>query len=174
MRKKLTRAALAGALLTSLIAVTTPSAQAAGSPFVAPRANPYPVATTRAPNATPRTAFAGAEIARLTGERDCWVGGYRPYERATSNHNTGNALDCTISPRIGVYPNKATRYRGWEIATWLRNNAARLQIRYVIWDGGIWHAGWGSPTWRAYTSATGVTGGHHDHIHISFNNPHGD
>ena len=172
--KKLTPALLAAALLTSASAFVAPPAQAAGVITGVPRANPYGAAVAKAPTATPRTQFVRSEIARMTGERDCFVGAYRSWERATSNHNTGNALDCTIPPRIGVYPNKAQRLEGWHLATWLRNNAARLQIQYLIWDGMIWHSGYGDRTWRTYRSGTGVTGGHHDHIHISVKNRHGD
>lgn len=46
-------------------------------PYTAPPNNPHPAATSRAPDATARTEFVREQIARLTGETHCWVGGYR-------------------------------------------------------------------------------------------------
>jgi hypothetical protein len=139
-----------------------------------PNENPYPSATGRAPNATERTQFVDDEIARLTGERQCWVGDYRSYESSTTNHNTGNALDCTISDAIGTYPTTAQHDQGWQLANWLQQHAIRLQVRYVIWDGKIWSVARASEGWRNYTAGTGVTLGHYDHVHISIQNPYGD
>jgi hypothetical protein len=142
--------------------------------YGAPGTNPYPSAATRAPAATARTQFVDDEIARLTGERDCWVGDYRSYQPSTSNHNTGNALDCTISNAIGTYPTAAQRDQGWRLANWLKQYAVRLQVRYVIWDGQIWSVARSSEGWRTYTGGSGVTGGHYDHVHVSVQNPYGD
>lgn len=54
---------------------TTPPSGSYG----APGTNPHPEAITRAPSATARTQFVDNEIARLTGETQCWVGDYRSY-----------------------------------------------------------------------------------------------
>jgi len=143
-------------------------------PHPAPKTNPHPAALSRAPNVTARTRFVDDEIARLTGERDCWVGAFRSYQAPTSNHNTGNALDCTVSNAIGTYPSAAQREQGWELANWLRQHAARLQVRYVIWDGKIWSVARSSEGWRTYTAGSGVTAGHYDHVHLSVQNPYGD
>ncbi|WP_420122029.1 peptidase inhibitor family I36 protein [Nakamurella sp.] len=143
-------------------------------PFGAPGVNREPSAIARAPRATARTQFVDDEIARLTGERDCWVGAYRDYQDSRSNHNTGNALDCTISDRIGVRPDSAQRDAGWALANWLKRYADRLQVRYVIWDGRIWSSARASEGWRTYTAGSGVTGGHFDHVHVSVQNPYGD
>jgi hypothetical protein len=145
-----------------------------GGTYGTPKVNPHPSATSKAPNATKRTKFVDDEIARLTGERDCWVGDYRSYQPSTSNHNTGNALDCTISNAIGSYPSAAQRDQGWKLANWLKQHAGRLQVRYVIWDGKIWSVARSSEGWRTYTGGSGVTGGHYDHVHVSIQNPHGD
>lgn len=142
--------------------------------YSTPRINPHPSAASRAPKATARTQFVDDEIARLTGERDCWVGGYRTNQPATSNHNTGNALDCTISNSIGTKPNAAQKAQGTKLANWVRQHAGRLQVRYVIWNGQIWSVARSSEGWRTYTVATDVTGGHFDHVHVSMQNPYGD
>jgi hypothetical protein len=144
------------------------------SDFAAPGVNPYPSAATRAPNATQRTEFVRGELLRLTGANRCYVGGYRSGEKSTSNHNTGNALDCTMANAIGNYPTASQRNYGWKVAYWLQKYAVRLQVRYVIWDGKIWSVARSSEGWRKYTVATDVTGGHFDHVHVSIQNPYGD
>jgi hypothetical protein len=148
-----------------------------GSPsgsYGQPKANPHPAAVSRAPKATARTQFVDNEIARMTRERDCWVGGYRKYQSPRSNHNTGNALDCTISNAIGTRPTAAQRDQGWKLAKWLQKHADRLDVRYVISDGRIWSVARSSEGWRKYTAGSGVTGGHYDHVHVSIQNPYGD
>lgn len=145
-----------------------------GGSYGAPGTNPHPSAVTRAPNATARTAFVDGEIARLTGETQCYVGDYRDDQAWTSNHNTGNALDCTISNAIGQWPSEAQRAQGWRLANWLRQYAARLQVRLVIWDGKIWSVARDAEGWRDYEWGSGVTGGHYDHVHVSIQNPYGD
>ncbi|WP_246017382.1 peptidase inhibitor family I36 protein [Micromonospora pisi] len=143
-------------------------------PYPAPPSNPHPSAASRAPNATDRTQFVDNQIANLTGETHCWVGDYRSYEASTTNHNTGNALDCTISDAIGSYPNAAQEAQGWKLARWLQKYASELDVRYVIWDGMIWSVARSSEGWRTYTAGSGVTGGHYDHVHVSIQNPYGD
>lgn len=145
-----------------------------GPTWGTPNVNPHPSATGRAPAATARTQFVDNEIARLTGEKDCWVGGYRSYQPSTSNHNTGNALDCEISNSIGTYPSATQKAQGTKLANWLQTHASRLQVRYVIWDGKIWSVARSSEGWRDYTVARDVTGGHFDHVHVSVQNPQGD
>jgi hypothetical protein len=139
-----------------------------------PATNPHPSATARAPQATKRTQFIDDQIRSLTGEKDCWVGDYRSYESSTSNHNTGNALDCTISNAIGSYPSAAQKEQGWKLARWLQKHASKLDVRYVIWQGKIWSVARADEGWRNYTAGSGVTGGHYDHVHVSVQNPHGD
>ncbi|WP_329787583.1 peptidase inhibitor family I36 protein [Lentzea sp. DG1S-22] len=142
--------------------------------YPAPETNPHPEATARAPQATKRTQFIDDQIASKTGEKQCWVGDYRSYESSTSNHNTGNALDCTISDAIGTYPTAAQKAQGWKLAYWLQKHAGKLDVRYVIWQGKIWSVARASEGWRNYTAGTGVTAGHYDHVHVSVQNPHGD
>lgn len=142
--------------------------------YATPPVNPHPSATARAPQATKRTQFVDDQIARLTGEKHCWVGDYRSGESSTSNHNTGNALDCTISNAIGQHPSAAQKEQGWKLARWLQKHASKLDVRYVIWQGKIWSVARASEGWRTYTAGGGVTGGHYDHVHVSIQNPHGD
>ncbi len=148
---------------------TTPPDGSYGTPAT----NPHPSATARAPQATKRTQHVDDQIASLTGEKHCWVGDYRSGESSTSNHNTGNALDCTISNAIGQYPSAAQKEQGWKLARWLQKHADRLDVRYVIWQGKIWSVARASEGWRNYPTG-GVTAGHYDHVHVSIQNPHGD
>ena len=145
-----------------------------GEEYPTPPENTNPEQAVTAPQASARTKFVRTQIADLTGERECYVGDYRPNEPATSNHNTGNALDCTISNAIGQYPNASQRAQGWKLANWLKQHAVRLDVRYVIWDGKIWSVARAPEGWRTYTADTGVTGGHYDHVHVSMQNPYGD
>lgn len=143
----------------------------AGNPGV----NPHPSQRAYAPNMSPRTRWVNEAIEAAYGNRiHCTVGGHRSHERSTSNHNTGNALDCTVGNRIGQYPNAGQTATGWEISEWLKRYAPQMQVRYVIWQGKIWSQARNSQGWRHYSVARDVTGGHFDHIHISIQNPHGD
>lgn len=142
----------------------------------APEPNPHGPATSQAPNLTPRTKHIIGQVDAAFG-RDvvqCDPSAYRPYEGATSNHNTGNASDCTVGNDIGEYPNNAQRANGWKVAKWLRQHADALNVHYVIWDGKIWSVAKSGQGWREYTGGSGVTAGHYDHVHISVQNPHGD
>ncbi|MFJ5990879.1 peptidase inhibitor family I36 protein [Lentzea sp. NPDC092896] len=142
--------------------------------YPTPPTNNQPSEAVRAPQASKRTAFVRTQIADLTGEKQCYVGDYRSGESSTSNHNTGNALDCTISNAIGQYPNATQKAQGWKLAYWLQKHAVKLDVRYVIWQGKIWSVARASEGWRKYTVATDVTGGHYDHVHVSMQNPYGD
>lgn len=73
-----------------------------------------------------------------------------------SDHYTGHALDVMTS-------------NGQPIADWTVANAARLSVKYVIWNRRIWD----SRDKRGWTPYTGSSP-HTDHVHISFNSPPGD
>ncbi|WP_052668043.1 lytic transglycosylase domain-containing protein [Nitriliruptor alkaliphilus] len=95
----------------------------------------------------------------------CW--GTRP--NPASDHPFGRACDLTVGA-IGRAPTDGEREAGWAMATWLTAHADALAIRYLVWDGHIWHER--HRTWRPYRGAgiydpTDVTGGHFDHLHVS-------
>lgn len=93
----------------------------------------------------------------------------------SSDHPKGRGCDL-VPGRIGTRAAGADLDHGWAVANWLRANAAVLHVRYVIWQGRIWQAdhdvdqgGWG----HAYNGGgvynpADVTGGHWDHVHVSF------
>jgi hypothetical protein len=88
-----------------------------------------------------------------------------------SDHPKGRACDFTIGA-IGRFPPPEQITQGWQMAEWLRLNAAPLQISYIIWQGRIWTASRADQGWRVYGGGgvydpTSPTGGHYDHIHVS-------
>lgn len=144
-----------------------------GGDYGTPRVNPHPEDSVVAPQMTARTEFVQTEVNRLTPEEDCFGSDYRDYQSPTSNHNTGNALDCTISDAIGEMPSETQRQQGWDLSNWLREHADRLDVRYVIFDNKIWSVARSDEGWRDY-GGDGPTDGHYDHVHVSIQNPHGD
>ena len=66
----------------------------------------------------------------------------------TSDHPLGRACDVTFG-RLGTFAGPDDVLRGWVLASWLRANAAPLQVSYVIWQGRIW-----SP---AFTTTTSIS-----------------
>lgn len=137
-------------------------------PYAKPSDNPHPAQIGSPGKPTARTTFVSDEIARRTGERHCTPGGSRS---STSDHNTGNALDCTISNAINIRPTAAQREQGWRLAKWLREYATRLDVQYVVWDGKIWNRSRDAEGWRRHPMADkGVRLGHYDHVHVSMQN----
>lgn len=80
-----------------------------------------------------------------------------------SAHYEGRAIDVFFRP-----VNRANKTRGWAIAHYLVANAARLDVRTVIFDDRIWTAG--REGWRDYDppSRSGDVDvlEHRDHIHV--------
>ena len=78
--------------------------------------------------------------------------------------------------RPGTFAQGAERDNGWELAEWLRTNAAALQVKYLIWQGRYWAPGgrdepgaWGTRyTGGGIYDVHSATGGHYDHVHASF------
>ncbi|MFR9805660.1 hypothetical protein ACL02T_25740 [Pseudonocardia sp. RS010] len=92
-----------------------------------------------------------------------------------SDHPQGRACDF-FPTRAGTFPEGAELEAGWAVANRLRDNAAELEVRYVIWQGRIWYRnaffpdeeGWGRPyTGGGVYDPSDATGGHFDHVHVS-------
>lgn len=97
----------------------------------------------------------------------------------SSDHPAGRA--CDVYPgRAGAFAEGADLADGWAVARWAQDNAEELRVRYVIWQGRIWHGGpgglgrlagpdgWGRPyNGGGVYDPTDATGGHFDHVHIS-------
>lgn len=92
----------------------------------------------------------------------------------SSDHPEGRACDF-FPGRYGEFPEGDDLAAGWSVATWLRENARDLDVRYVIWQGRIWYqgssddgTGWGRPyTGGGVYDPQDATGGHFDHVHVS-------
>jgi hypothetical protein len=91
-----------------------------------------------------------------------------------SDHSKGRACDL-FATTAGRFAAGADLADGWRVADWLRDHADALEVRYVIWQGRYWDPGvadgngWG----RRYTGGgvydvRDATGGHYDHVHVSF------
>jgi hypothetical protein len=116
-------------------------------------------------------AFGGYRASSALLYTGCWS--QRPWN-PTSDHPAGRG--CDLFPgSAGNFAKGDELGSGWRVARWLRTHADALQVSYIIWQGRIWTAGsrddggWG----RAYTGggvydAREATGGHYDHIHVSF------
>jgi hypothetical protein len=129
---------------------------------------------------TGATEHALAEIDRQFGgyrkgpkirSAGCWdAHAWNP----TSDHPKGKGCDLFFAPS-GTFAARADLAHGWELANWLRANASALRVSYVIWQGRIWTVGrgdvggWGSKyTGGGIYNAADATGGHYDHVHVSF------
>ena len=96
-------------------------------------------------------------------------GGVRDGHMEGSAHYEGRAVDVFFRP-----VSEETRTRGWAMAHYLVAQAARLDIRTVIYDGRIWNAGWRSGDgWRRYapdttgeSAETAAVLEHRDHVHV--------
>jgi hypothetical protein len=99
---------------------------------------------------------------------DLDLGGFAPGGVSTghmkgSAHYEGRAIDIFFRP-----VNETNRTSGWAVAHYLVGNAARLDIRTVIFDDRIWTAG--RDGWRDYDppSREGDQAiiEHRDHVHV--------
>lgn len=78
----------------------------------------------------------------------------------SSEHYTGNALDCwgTLAQRR-------------QLAQWTADHAATLEVYYVIHETKIWSLPRKSEGWRAMKKTGDPTADHLDHVHISLQHP---
>ncbi|MDO4784850.1 MAG: SH3 domain-containing protein [Propionibacteriaceae bacterium] len=77
------------------------------------------------------------------------------------DHPSGKAVDIMI-------PNyKNNKELGWRIAEYMKANAKRLKIRYIIFDQKLWNIERDSAGWRRMSDRGGDTANHKDHVHIT-------
>ncbi|MFZ3562876.1 lytic transglycosylase domain-containing protein [Streptomyces sp. BH097] len=89
-------------------------------------------------------------------------------------HPLGRACDYTPGT-LGTRASGTALSQGWALAAWLRKNADALHVQYVIWQGRIWsinhpedQGGWGRPYDHGLNNVHTVTGGHYDHVHVTY------
>ena len=155
--------------------------------IAAPAALPSAAATGGAPSAAPAgggmvddptskgriTATTAHGLAAIRGEfgpvlrwASCWdEHAWNP----SSDHPKGRACDVWTSP-AGKFAAGAGLAQGNRLVAWLRQHAGPLQVSYVIWQCRIWSPEKGD---RVYDgggiySCDDPTGGHWDHIHVSY------
>ncbi len=96
-------------------------------------------------------------------------GGVRDGHMPGSAHYDGRAVDVFVRPI-----SEDNRERGWAMAQYLVAQAARLNVRTVIFDDRIWTSGWRSADgWRDYDPDTSGRDAdtaaileHRDHVHV--------
>lgn len=79
----------------------------------------------------------------------------------TSDHSTGRAVDVMIPDY------QANQALGWQVAEYLRENADRLNITYVIWAQRIWSVQRSAEGWRAMGDRGSDNANHYNHVHVS-------
>jgi hypothetical protein len=111
--------------------------------------------------------LGGGPVIRSAGCWDAHV--WNPH----SDHPQGRA--CDLFPgTAGAFPGADDLAAGWAVANFLREHAGPLAVAYLIWQGRYWDpsvtddGGWGQPYTSSVYDTRDVTGGHFDHIHVSF------
>ena len=92
-----------------------------------------------------------------------------------SDHSRGRACDF-FPTKPGTFAEGRELDSGWQVADWFRANAEPLQVKYLIWQGRYWDPrvgdqkdGWGKRyTGGGVYDVRDATGGHFDHVHVSF------
>lgn len=85
---------------------------------------------------------------------------------SASDHPSGRAVDVMIDN----YTSAQGRARGDEVAEWVRVNAPRMGVKYVIWNARIWSADRAGDGWRTYAHPSGASDDnslHKNHVHVS-------
>ncbi|WP_385625259.1 lytic transglycosylase domain-containing protein (plasmid) [Streptomyces sp. P8-A8] len=89
-------------------------------------------------------------------------------------HPLGRACDYTPGT-LGKRASGTALTQGWTLAAWLRKNADTLHVQYIIWQGRIRSInhpqdqnGWGRPYDHGLNNPHTVTGGHYDHVHVTY------
>lgn len=104
----------------------------------------------------PWVAAAANAIANTFGLTE--MSGYGT-RSGVSDHPRGLAIDIPAARAVGD-----------QVAAFVTQNAARLGVKYVIWQQAIWKPG--APTWTPMTAIAGDRPGydpnHRRHVHVSF------
>ncbi len=117
------------------------------------------------------TMFGGWSNGPVIRSAGCWD---KHAWNPSSDHPRGKACDL-FPTKPGTFPAGAELASGWKLAEWFRANAEPLQVKYLIWQGRYWdpkvkdQGGWGQRyTGGGVYNVRNATGGHYDHVHVSF------
>jgi hypothetical protein len=121
---------------------------------------------------TPTAAHGYAEIKARFASVIRGAGCQDPHAwNPKSDHPKGRACDF-FPGKAGQFAKGDDLANGNAIRSWLQANAGPLRVRYVIWQGRIWYAdGRGDQPYGGggVYNAKSATGGHYDHLHVSWN-----
>lgn len=120
---------------------------------------------------TAAATFGGWSEGPVIRSAGCWD---RHAWNPRSDHPRGRACDL-FAAAPGSFASGGELESGWKVADWFRTNSEPLRVKYLIWQGRYWDpavaddGGWG----RRYTGGgiydvRNATGGHFDHVHVSF------
>lgn len=144
------------------VAATTPGALPS-----APADNPNGPSTSGPGTLTPRAVFVRDQIEPRFPRIDCFS--YASTD-PNSDHHSGNALDCAAGV-INEKPSDTEREQMNLLARWAATYAAKLDVKYVIWEQRIWSIGDANPgtpsAWRLMEDRGSIRTNHFDHVHIS-------
>ena len=76
--------------------------------------------------------------------------------RSDGEHGEGRAIDIMVSGETG-----------WDIAEFLRENYADLDIEYIIYSQQIWSVERSGEGWRGMEDRGSTTANHYDHVHVT-------
>lgn len=114
---------------------------------------------------TPDAQIVARCVAHTFGITNLLGNGTRASNPA-SDHATGRAVDVMIAR----YDTAQGRAQGNAVAEWVRANAARMGVKYVIWNARIWSTARAQEGWRPYVHPSGATddnSAHRNHVHVS-------
>jgi hypothetical protein len=94
------------------------------------------------------------------------IGCYRPNGGIPGGgeHPVGRACDFMIS---SGQPTAQEAQLGYDIANWVKSNAKRLGIYYIIYRQHIWNPARAREGWRLMEDRGSVTANLYDHVHVS-------
>lgn len=89
--------------------------------------------------------------------------GWRASSSYSSDHPSGRAVDIMIPS----YKKSSSISYGWTIAHYFQKNAAKYNVKYIIYRQKVWNAAYPDRGWRAMEDRGSDTANHMDHVHVS-------
>jgi hypothetical protein len=98
------------------------------------------------------------------------IGCYR--DGTWGEHPLGRACDFIMQVPLNTMPTREYLDHGWQMANWLVEHAAELDVYYIIWQKRIWSSNRADEGWRTYTHPeagenASLQQNHYDHVHVS-------